>query len=272
MKVAIIDDEPLARDELRRMLRVHADVQIVAEAANVAEGLQAIAREAPDLIFLDIQMPDGSGFDLLAALDAVPAVIFTTAYDRFAIRAFDVNALDYLLKPIEDDRLAQAVQKAARGIAAAVKAPVQRGSRAGVESPAAAGVVAPRPDQALTQEDARASAASSVAADGKVFIQDGERCWFVELERIMLFESEGNYTRVYFDQHRPLMLRSLVQLEARIDPAQFVRTSRSQIVNMRFVAEMTPSPAGGLTLVLQNGMRVAMSRRRSTAFKQGYKL
>jgi len=248
MKVAIIDDEPLARDELRRMLRVHAGVRIVAEAANVAEGLQAVARAAPDLIFLDIQMPDGSGFDLLAALDVAPAVIFTTAYDRYAIRAFDVNALDYLLKPIEDDRLAQALQKAMRGMAGAAAAQ--------------AGGPALEKDQAP----------SPPAADGKVFIQDGERCWFVELERIMLFESEGNYTRVYFDQHRPLMLRSLVQLEARLDPARFVRTSRSQIVNMRFVAEMTPSPAGGLVLVLQDGMRVAMSRRRSTAFKQGYKL
>lgn len=252
MKVAIIDDEPLARDELRRMLRVHPEVRIVAEAANVAEGLRAISQEAPDLLFLDIQMPDGSGFDLLAALDVAPAVIFTTAYDRYAIRAFDVNALDYLLKPIEDERLAQALQKAMRGAAGVMAAPAQ-GQDLQAE---------PKPDQPL----------SPAAADGKVFIQDGERCWFVELERIMLFESEGNYTRVYFDQHRPLMLRSLVQLEARLDPARFVRTSRSQIVNMRFVAEMTPSPAGGLVLALQNGMRVAMSRRRSTAFKQGYKL
>ncbi|MBY0242304.1 MAG: LytTR family DNA-binding domain-containing protein [Burkholderiaceae bacterium] len=256
MKVAIIDDEPLARDELRRMLRVHPEVRIVAEAANVAEALQMLAREAPDLIFLDIQMPDGSGFDLLAALEVAPAVIFTTAYDRYAIRAFDVNALDYLLKPIEDERLAQALQKAMRGVGGAV---------AQGQDPQAVAVVpttTPAPQQAL----------SPAVADGKVFIQDGERCWLVELERIMLFESEGNYTRVYFDQQRPLMLRSLVQLEARLDPARFVRTSRSQIVNMRFVAEMTPSPAGGLVLVLHNGMRVAMSRRRSTAFKQGYKL
>lgn len=258
MKVAIIDDEPLARDELRRMLRVHAEVQIVAEAANVAEALQVLAREAPDLIFLDIQMPDGSGFDLLAALDVAPAVIFTTAYDRYAIRAFDVNALDYLLKPIEDERLAQALQKAMRGVVGVVGLAAQ-----GQDQQAVATVAAePAPQQVL----------SPAVADGKVFIQDGERCWLVELERIMLFESEGNYTRVYFDQHRPLMLRSLVQLEARLDPAGFVRTSRSQIVNMRFVAEMTPSPAGGLVLVLHNGMRVAMSRRRSTAFKQGHKL
>ncbi|GAB2861554.1 LytTR family DNA-binding domain-containing protein [Pseudoduganella ginsengisoli] len=272
MKVAIIDDEPLARDELRRMLRVHTGVQIVAEAASVAEGLQVIARAMPDLIFLDIQMPDGSGFDLLSALDVAPAVIFTTAYDRFAIRAFDVNALDYLLKPIEDDRLAQALHKAERGVAA-----VAGGAGAGsapADAPALKTALHPAPDQKPVQIQGGEpeQGVQPAAPDGKVFIQDGERCWFVELERIMLFESEGNYTRVYFDQHRPLMLRSLVQLEARLDPAHFVRTSRSQIVNMRFVAEMTPSPAGGLTLVLQNGMRVAMSRRRSTAFKQGYKL
>lgn len=228
MRVAIIDDERLARNELRRLLDAHPEVDVVAEAACVADGLHAIRHMAPDLVFLDIQMPDGSGFDLLSALEQAPAVIFTTAHDQFALKAFDANALDYLLKPIEAPRLAQALQKRSR---AAAPAPT-------------------RPN------------------DGKVFLQDGERCWFVDLEQIVLFESEGNYTRVYFDNHRPLLLRSLSQLEERLDPQHFMRVNRRHIVNLRFVREVGPSPAGGLVLHLEGGLNVDMSRRRAVEFKQ----
>jgi two-component system, LytTR family, response regulator len=228
MRVAIIDDERLARNELRRLLDAHPEVDVVAEAACVADGLHAIRHMAPDLVFLDIQMPDGSGFDLLAALEQAPAVIFTTAHDQFALKAFDANALDYLLKPIEAPRLAQALQK---------------------RSPYS-GPRPPKPN------------------DGKVFLQDGERCWFVDLEQIVLFESEGNYTRVYFDNNRPLLLRSLSQLEERLDPQHFMRVNRRHIVNLRFVREVGPSPAGGLVLLLEGGLNVDMSRRRAVEFKQ----
>ena len=229
MKAVIIDDERLARAELRRLLKAHPDVQVVAEAANAQEGLQAIEEHAPELIFLDIQMPGGSGFDLLSTLDNPPAVIFTTAHDQFAIRAFEVSALDYLLKPVETTRLAQALAKAQKGAPVAERGP---------------------------------------APDGKVFIKDGDNCWFVALEKIALFESEGNYTRVYFDQNRPLLLRSLNQLEAKLDPNQFLRVSRRQIVNLHFVASVTPAAAGGMTLTLQNELKVGMSRRRAVLFKQ----
>jgi two-component system LytT family response regulator len=200
----------------------------VAEAANVADGLHAIRHMAPQLVFLDVSMPDGTGFDLLAALERAPAVIFTTAHDQFALRAFDANALDYLLKPIEAARLAQALQKAGRD----------------------------------------APAAAPKATDGKVFIQDGERCWFVDVDQIVLFESEGNYTRVYFGSNRPLLLRSLSQLEERLDPQQFTRVSRRHIVNLRYVQSVGPSPAGGLVLQLEGGLNVDMSRRRAVEFKQ----
>ncbi|WPB73815.1 LytTR family DNA-binding domain-containing protein [Archangium violaceum] len=228
MKVAIIDDERLARSELRRLLDAHPDVEVVAEAANVVDGVHAIRAMAPDLAFLDISMPDGSGFDLLAALERTPAVIFTTAHDQYALKAFDANALDYLLKPIEPPRLAQALRKCSRD---AVPAPPK-------------------------------------ATDGKVFIQDGERCWFVDVDQIVLFESEGNYTRVYFDLNRPLLLRSLNQLEERLDPQHFMRVSRRHIVNLRFVQGVGPSLAGGLVLQLQGGLNVDMSRRRAVEFKQ----
>lgn len=230
MRVLIIDDERLARAELRRMLAAHPEVKIVGECANALEGRMAIEEMKPDLVFLDVQMPGGTGFDMLAALDASPAVIFTTAFDQYALRAFDVSALDYLLKPIEAPRLAAALRK----FKAASEAPEE-------------------PQQA--------------APDGKVFIKDGDRCWFVAMEQIMLFESEGNYTRVYFDNNRPLLLRSLNQLEARLDPERFLRASRSQIVNLDFVTSIATSPAGGMMLTLKDDMKVSMSRRRAAQFK-----
>ena len=245
MRALIIDDERLARDELRRLLLEHPQIDIVGEAASVQEGLRQVALLAPELVFLDVQMPDGSGFDLLTALEQPPAVIFTTAYDRYAIRAFDVSALDYLLKPVDPPRLAQALQKRLPALASPA-------------APAAAPVPVPAP----------AASAATVPPDGKVFIKDGERCWFVALDDIVLFESEGNYTRVYFDQHRPLMLRSLAQMEARLDAAKFMRISRSRIVNLACVTGIAPAPAGGLTLMLQGELKVAMSRRRAIMFKQ----
>ncbi|HZX29132.1 MAG TPA: LytTR family DNA-binding domain-containing protein [Telluria sp.] len=234
MKVAIIDDERLARSELRRLLDAHPDVEVVAEAANVADGVRAITHMAPDLVFLDVRMPDGSGFDLLESLPGAPAVIFTTAYDEYAVRAFDVSALDYLLKPIDPERLARALAKLDQ----------ERQS--------------PQPKPAPT--------------DGKVFIQDGGRCWLVALDSIRLFESEGNYTRVYFEDERPLLLRSLNALEARLDPACFMRVSRRHIVNMAFVTSVGSAPGGGMALVLSGGERVAMSRRRAAVFRQASRL
>lgn len=230
MRVLIIDDERLARNELRRLLAAHPALQVVGEAANAVEGRQAIEELAPDLVFLDVQMPGGSGFDLLASLEAAPPVIFTTAFDQYALRAFDVSALDYLLKPIEPARLAHALLK------------LQRQPEA--------------PREKLQ------------ALDAKVFIKDGERCWFVAMEQIVLFESEGNYTRVYFDRNRPLLARSLNQLEARLDPERFIRVSRRQIVNLDFVVGIAPGPAGGMVLTLKDDLKVPMSRRRAAQFRQ----
>lgn len=255
MRTLIVDDERLARNELRRLLAAHPGLEIVGEAANPLEARAAIETLAPDLVFLDVQMPGGSGFDLLASLDAAPTVIFTTAFDGHALRAFDVSALDYLLKPIEPARLAHALRKL--------------GSR--LETPAAAAVT----EQEQTQDKARDKTEDKPqpghergAADGKVFIKDGGRCWFVALDQIMLFESEGNYTRVHFDGNRPLLLRSLNQLEARLDPERFLRTSRRQIVNLDFVQAIASGPGAGMVLTLTGDLRVSLSRRRAARFRQ----
>jgi two-component system LytT family response regulator len=227
MRALLIDDERLARAELRRLLAAHPEVEIVGEAVNAADGVQQILALKPDLIFLDVQMPGGSGFDMLAALEEAPEVIFTTAFDQYALQAFEVNALDYLQKPIQAARMASALQRCA----------------------------------ARHHRDAASTASK------KLFIKDGERCWFVALENIRLFESDGNYTRVYFDQHQPLMLRSLNQLEEKLDPSRFFRASRRHIVNLDHVEQAAPNDAGGLDLTLRDQLAIEVSRRRAPQFK-----
>jgi len=228
MRTLIVDDERLARAELRRMLANHPGVTIVGEASNAAEAALMVASLDPDLLLLDVQMPGGSGFDLLAALDDAPEVIFTTAFDQYALQAFETSALDYLMKPIEPQRLAAALERAA--------------TRLGF---------APTPS----------------SAPRKLFIRDGERCWFVRLEDIRLFESEGNYTRLYFDDARPLLARSLLQLEQRLDPQQFFRASRRHIVNLAAVRSIENGEGGAMALRIDD-MSVEVSRRRVAALKQ----
>lgn len=228
MRALLVDDERLARAELRRLLAAHPEVEIVGEAVNAADAVQQIAALRPELIFLDVQMPGGSGFDVLAALDTTPEVIFTTAFDQYALQAFEVNALDYLQKPIQAARMAAALQRSGARIA-------------------------------------RSQAA--LAAPPKLFIKDGERCWFVALHEVRLFESEGNYTRVYFDGQQPLMLRSLNQLEERLDPQRFFRASRRHIVNLDCVRRMTATGNGGLELLLPDDVTVDVSRRRAAQLK-----
>ncbi|MBV8636369.1 MAG: response regulator transcription factor [Burkholderiaceae bacterium] len=226
MRVLIVDDERLARAELRRLLAAHPEVEIVAEASNAAEAHELIAQHRPDLLLLDVQMPGGSGFDLLESLDRAPPTIFTTAFDQYAVKAFEVSALDYLMKPIEPKRLAAALNKAGAGQG-----------------------VAEKPDA------------------GKIFIKDGQRCWFVALGKIELFESEGNYTRVFFDNEKPLVLRSLSQFEQTLDAERFSRVSRKHIVNLEHVTKMEAAESGGMTLLLSNGLEVAMSRRRAAEMR-----
>src|SRR3954468_7904532 len=163
MKAIIIDDERLARTELRKLLLDFPEIEIVDEASNAEEGINKIENHNPDLVFLDIQMPGKTGFDMLTELDSAPHVIFTTAYDEYALKAFEVNALDYLMKPVEPKRLADALQKlqqAEEKEMAATMAGINRGM--------------------LTEND-------------QVFVKDGERCWFVKLGEVRLFESVGNY-------------------------------------------------------------------------------
>ncbi len=230
MKALLIDDEALARRELRRLLAEFAWLEIAGEAANVDAAAAKIELLAPDLLFLDIQMPGGSGFDLLSRLDRVPHVIFTTAYDQHAVRAFEVNALDYLLKPIEPERLA---------------ASLSRVNAAHVAAPA-------RPEAMLEQ----------------LFVRDGPRCWFVPLREVRLFTAEDNYVRLSWGKIHPLLGRPLSMLEQRLDPNKFFRANRAQIINLDFIDGVELGVNGQLHVQLRDGPEVEISRRQARQFRK----
>ena len=229
MKAIIIDDEPPARRELRRLLADFSWIEIIGEAGNVAQAAAMIETLSPALIFLDIQMPGGSGFDLLACLDHLPQVIFTTAHDEHAVRAFEVNALDYLLKPIDPARLTAALARV-KSAGAAPK---------------------PQPESALEQ----------------LFVRDGPRCWFVPLREVRLLSSEGNYVRLSWGKTQPLLGRALAALEQRLDPNRFFRANRRQIINLDFIENVELGVNGRLHVQLREGPEVEISRRQARVFR-----
>ena len=229
MKAMIIDDEPPARRELRRLLTDFSWVEIVGEAGNVDQAAEMVESLTPELLFLDIQMPGGSGFDLLTRLEHLPQVIFTTAFDEHAVRAFEVDALDYLLKPIDPARLAEALGR--------------------VKSAQAART--PQPDAVLEQ----------------IFVRDGSRCWFVALREVRLLSSEGNYIRLSWGKSQPLLGRALAALEQRLDPNRFFRANRRQIINLDFIENVELGVNGRLHAQLRDGPEVEISRRQARLFK-----
>ncbi len=235
-RAIIIDDERLARNELRKLLQDFPQIEVIDEAANATEGIEKIDALNPDLVFLDIQMPGKTGFEMLQDLERAPHVIFTTAYDEYALKAFEVNALDYLMKPVEPKRLADALQKL---------------------------------QQAEEKEAAQQAGIRGVLSENdQVFVKDGERCWFVKLSDVRLFESVGNYAKVFFAGNKPLILKSLNALEERLDEKTFFRANRKHIVNMRMIDKIEPYFNGGLLLELQGGEKIEVSRRQAVKFKE----
>jgi len=234
MKALLVDDERLARVELKRLLQPFKDINVVGEAVNVEDALEKITQLNPDLIFLDIQMPGKSGFDLLEELDSVPTVVFTTAYDEYALKAFEYNAMDYLLKPIEPQRLEETVKKL-----------IEQSKKETYEA---------NDTQTLTEKD-------------QVFVKDGDRCWFVKLETVRLFESEGNYVRLFFEDNKPLILRTLNYLDERLDSKSFFRANRKHIINLKWVDNIETWLNGGLLVKLKGGHKIEISRRQAIKFK-----
>jgi len=232
MKAIIVDDERLARKELNSLLSTYPEIVVVDEAANAEEAIEKIKSHDPDVVFLDIQMPGKTGFEMLEDMERVPQVIFTTAYDEFALKAFEYNALDYLLKPIQPERLKESLNKVALKIK---DKPVRQ--------------------QKLGNED-------------QVFVKDGDKCWFVKLADVRLFESDGNYIKVYFDKYKPMIHKSLNALDERLDDRHFFRASRKHIINLSWVESIDTWFNGGLLVQLRGGEKIEVSRRQSARFRE----
>ncbi len=237
IKTIIVDDERLARKELTKLLQEFPEFEIIDEAENAFEAKELIDKKNPDLIFLDVQMPQKTGFDLLSEIEHIPLVIFTTAYDNFAIKAFELNAFDYLLKPIEPQRLAASL--------ASVKLEFQKISQLKSE----------QHHYQLNEQD-------------QVFVKDGERCWFVKLSEIRVFESVGNYSKVYFGNVTPLILKSLNYLEERINPKLFFRVNRKYMINLKMIKKIETNFNIGLLVEMDDGFKVEISRRQTVKFKE----
>lgn len=227
--VLIIDDERLAREEIKRHLLPYPDFTVAGEAADADEAEMLIRTLQPALIFLDIQMPERSGFDLLESLDDLPEVIFTTAFDRYAVRAFDTHAIDYLVKPIREERFARAMD---------------------------------RVRTALLQHPAE---------QRTLFIKEGDRFHFIQTADIFLIESTGNYARIHYGDKKAYLKRSLNQLEKTFDPVLFFRTSRTCLINTRFIDRVQNLPDGRLEIRLHNGQPVVVSNRQSALFRSRHK-
>lgn len=231
IKVIIVDDERLSREELKNTLKGYEDFVLIGEAENTDDAKNLIETEIPDLLFLDIQMPEKSGFDLLESLDHVPAVLFTTAYDQYAVQAFEVNALDYLMKPIREERFAKAIAKVRDSI------------------------------------HQKSSLNNLATKDRKIFIKDGEKRFFIQLDEIYLIESLENYTRLFFQGKNALQRRSLRQWEEMLDENIFFRINRTEIINIEYIHEVKQVTGGRLVVKLKTGELLEVSNRQSVKFK-----
>lgn len=231
MKALIVDDSRLARSELKRLLKKHPTIELCGEAANADEARKALEKYNPDILLLDIELPIENGFELLSSLDILPEVIFTTAYDEFALKAFEKNAIDYLVKPIEPDRLETALEKAT-----------------------------------LSQQNKNEFSNNKIGLEDKVFVKDGEKCWFIKLKNVRFFETYGNYSRVYFQGEKPLINKSLTYLENRLNPKKFFRASRQYIINLNHIKDINPWDHESYKVTMSCGKEVKISRRKSQKF------
>lgn len=242
IKTIIIDDERLAREELKSLLADFIEIDIIDEAQNGEEGIEKINEHKPDLIFLDVSMPGMTGFEMLRQVDDVPQVIFITAYDEHALKAFELQAIDYILKPIDHQRLYQSIKR----------------------------ILAEHVETDNLDHSIRIN--KLLDPNDKVFIKDGEKCWFIELNRIRMLESDGNYVKVYFDQFRPMVLRSLNNFESRLNPEHFFRANRKYMINLNHVTTIETWFNGGLKVELSKGEKIEISRRQAIRFKEFFSI
>ena len=230
LRAVIVDDEELARGYLRELLREHPEIEIAAECANGFDAVKAVGEAAPDLLFLDVQMPKLDGFEVLELIDAGPAVIFTTAYDQYAIRAFDAHAADYLLKPFDAERFERALERAK--------------TRLGERRPAAEAAVE-RPAEQRPE---------------RIVVKDGTRVHVIPLDRLDYAEAQDDYVALHSGGKQYLKQQPIASLEAALDPARFVRIHRSVIVNLERVARIEPYGKESRLAILADGSRLPVSR------------
>jgi two-component system, LytTR family, response regulator len=250
IRTIIVDDEPTARRGVRLLLERDQAIEIVGEASTGAEAAELIRREKPDLAFLDVQMPGSNGFDALANLgpDIAPAVVFVTAYDEYALRAFEVNAVDYLLKPYDDTRFSAALQRA--------KEEVRRRQADGVNA---------RLSQLLdylqqSGANAAAEAAKNEKPGERILVKSSGEIFFLKADEIDWIEAEGDYMKFHVAGRTHLMRETMARLEARLDPKRFIRIHRSTIVNIDRMRKLSPSFAGEYAVVLHDGTKLKLSR------------
>jgi two-component system LytT family response regulator len=234
MKAVIVDDERLARKELRRLLDEHPEVEIIGECSNGMEAIDFINANKPDLVFMDIEMPELNGFEVVEKIDKTPAIVFVTAYNDYALKAFEVNALDYVVKPVDPDRLKETIAKF---------------------------------HEENEEVDTDGLDRTTLRKEDQIFIKDGEKCWFIKIENIKLFESEGNYVRIYFDNFKPLVLKSLNSLENKLDARLFFRANRKYIINLQQIKHIENWFNGGLQVTLEDDRKIEISRRQAVKFK-----
>ena len=231
MRAVIVDDEELARGFLREMLAAHPEIEIVAECANGFEAVKAIAETAPDLVFLDVQMPKLDGFEVLELIEGTPAVIFVTAYDQYAMRAFDAHAVDYLLKPFSAERFERALERAKARLGERRPAPnLAREARAPGDRPQ------------------------------RLAVRDGTRVHVIPLEKLDYAEAQDDYVALHSGGKSYLKQQTIGSLEALLDPARFVRIHRSSIVNLERVARIEPYAKDSRIAILTDGTRLPVSR------------
>ena len=262
IRVLVVDDEPIARRRVRRLLRLEPDVDVIDEVGSGGEAIAAIKQERPDLVLLDVQMPDVDGFGVVGALGAehMPPTIFVTAFNEYAVRAFDVNAIDYLLKPYDPERFRSAFQRARSHLERISSAEQGRKIRALLEQvlgeDRTSAALADRPAQPM---GGQAAMPRTRFLDRLMVKHDG-RVFFVKVSDVDWFEASGNYVRVHTGKVSHLIRETMHHVEAQLDPSMFVRIHRAVIVNIDRIKELQPWFAGDYVVILRDGRQLKLSR------------
>lgn len=232
IKAVIVEDSRLARNELKELIKSFPEIEVLGEAENVDAAYELINSLNPDLLFLDINMPEKDGFELLEMLDDVPITVFTTAFDEYALKSFEYNALDYLMKPVSPNRFSKAIDKVKQNL-----------------------------------ENKIVKNKQKVEISNQIFIKEGEKCWLLKVADIYLFEVEGNYTKVFFNDQKAVLNKSLNQIEKKL-PEDFFRANRNQIININYIKNIDLWFSGNLLVHLKDDQKIEISRRQSSLFKE----